>query len=142
MEANEVISEAEYADIVMTLLNFPFGISSITKLVFITFCVKHESDLSHYYNRKNDFVDVFLRNISLKLSAHYKEIGKIITVINMLCTSSKAIVNGDHIEPCHNLAFKTENSFLDFCASRVPNPISEINRLDAKAIIEEVIRYV
>lgn len=31
---------------------------------------------------------------------------------------------------------------LQFCAKKLPNPIIEINKLDAKALIEEVIRYV
>ena len=139
---NDVLTEAEYADIIITLLNSPFEISSVTKLVFVAFCVKHENTFSHYYSRKSDFIDVFFNNISLKLSAHYKEIGMIINVVDMLKKSSKVIIDGDSVELTNDFEFKTENAFLDLCASKTPNPITEINRLDAKALLEEVIRYV
>ncbi|MEN6459761.1 MAG: hypothetical protein ABFC94_00120 [Syntrophomonas sp.] len=142
MIVSKVISEAEYADIIITLMKSPYGISSITKLIFIAFCVKHENNLSAYYNRTKDFVDVFFRNISLKLYTHYQEIGEIIHAIDMLSKSSRVLINGDYIELKHDFTFQTENTFLKFCTTKVPNPIVEINKLDAKAVVEEVLRYV
>jgi len=142
MEANDVVSEAEYADIIITLLSPPFLISSIAKLVFIAFCVKHENELSRYYSRTKDFVDVFISNVSIKLSVHYQEIRQIVNMIDMLNKTSKVSVNGDNIKLRERFAFQTENEFLRFCSSKEPNPIGEIDRLDAKALIEEVLRYV
>lgn len=142
MIASEIISEAEYADIIITLMKSPYEISSITKLVFIAFCVKHESNQSVYRNRTKDFVDVFFRNISFKLSTHYQEIEQIIHTIDMLSKSSKVLIDGDYIELKHDFSFQTENTFLKFCRTKIPNPIIEINKLDAKALVEEVLRYV
>ncbi|HBR02303.1 MAG TPA: hypothetical protein DD738_06810 [Ruminiclostridium sp.] len=142
MIVSEIISEAEYADIIITLMKSPYKISSITKLVFIAFCVKHESNLYAYHNRTKDFVDVFFSNISLKFSIHYQEIGQIIHTIDMLNKSSKVLIDGDYIELKYDFDFQTENKFLKFCITKIPNPIIQINKLDAKAVVEEVLRYV
>ena len=74
MNKQKLLQEAEYADIILTLLNSPYAITSITKLIFIAFCVRYESNISAYKNRSKDFIDVFFKNISLKLSAHYDDI--------------------------------------------------------------------
>jgi hypothetical protein len=142
MIASEIISEAEYADIIITLMKPPYKIPSITKLVFIAFCVKHEINHSAYHNRTKDFVDVFFSNISLKLSTHYQEIEQIIHTIDMLSKASKVFIDGDFIELKQDFVFQTENIFLKFCATKIPNPIIEINKLDVKALVEEVLRYV
>ena len=60
----------------------------------------------------------------------------------MLKTTGVAIVNGDEIEMIVELPHHTENKFLQFCEGKFPNPIIEVNRLDVKATLEEVIRYV
>lgn len=142
MDRNKIISDAEYADIIITLLQEPYSISSITKLVFISFCVKHENNLLSYKNRSKDFVDCFFKNISLKLSAHYNEIENILCVINMLKNTSTVTVEADNIALINNLNHNPENRFLNFCAKKIPNPILEINKLSTKALLEEVIRYV
>lgn len=142
MIMNEIQSEAEYADIIITLMKPPYEISSITKLVFMAFCVKNENNLSKYKNRTKDFVDVFICNVSIKLSAHNHEIMQIIRIINMLKQTSKVSIEDDSITLTHEFDFQTENSFLKFCKTKTPNPITEINKLDPKALIEEVLRYV
>ena len=113
-----------------------------SKLIFIAFCVKHESNLPAYRNRVKDFIDVFFKNISLKLSAHYDDIELILHFIGILQNTSKVSIDGDFIELNAEFTYSPENSFLQFCAKKVPNPIIEINKLDAKALLEEVIRYV
>ena len=142
MNKEKLLQEAEYADIILTLLGSPYAITSITKLIFIAFCVRHESNLSSYKNRSKDFIDVFFKNISLKLSAHYNDIGLILHFVDILKNTSKRSIVGDSIELGVELTHSPENHFLQFCAKKVPNPIVEINKLDAKALIEEVIRYV
>lgn len=142
MNKENLILEAEYADIILTLLRPPYMITSIAKLTFISFCIKWEDNISSYKNRSKDFVDVFFRNISLKLLAHYEEIYAIFHFIDMLKTTGVAIVNGDEIEMIVELPHHTENKFLQFCEGKFPNPIIEVNRLDVKATLEEVIRYV
>lgn len=142
MDKSKVIIDAEYADIILTLLQEPYSISSITKLIFIAFCVKHEKNLSSYKNRSKDFVDCFFKNISLKLSAHYSEIENILSVINLLKNTSIVSIDADTIMLINNIDNETENRFLNFCAKKIPNPILEINKLSAKALLEEVIRYV
>ena len=142
MIKNEIMLDAEYADIIISLLHEPYAISSISKLVFISFCVKHESNLSSYANRSKDFVDCFFKNISLKLSAHYDELNSIFRVIDLLERNSFVQINDDSIELVTEFKHEPENHFLKFCQKKTPNPIIEINKLNAKALIEEVIRYV
>ena len=89
---NEIISEAEYADIIITLLKPPYEITSITKLIFIAFCVKNETNQNKYKNRTKDFVDVFMSNISLKFTAHNQEVIQIIHVIDKLNKISKVSI--------------------------------------------------
>ncbi len=142
MLKNEILLDAEYADIIVALLNPPFNISSVTKLIFIAFCVKHEDRLHSYSNRTKDFVDLFFENISLKLSTHYSELNNILKVVDILIDTSKVIIDEDEIELRQDIDFDVENIFLKSCMKKVPNPIVEINKLDAKALIEEVVRYV
>ena len=124
MNKEKLLREAEYADIVLTLLNSPYAITSITKLIFIAFCIKYESNISAYKNRSKDFIELIL---------HF---------VDILKNTSKVSINGDYIELSSELTHLPENHFLQFCAKKLPNPIIEINKLDAKALIEEVIRYV
>jgi len=85
---------------------------------------------------------VFFKNISLKLSAHYDDINVMLHFIDMLKNTSNAFVNGGNIELSHPINHTPENRFLQFCMKKKPNPIIEINKLDTKAMMEEVIRYV
>lgn len=142
MTKDELFLEAEYADIIITLLNFPYGISSVTKLILLAFCIKHEKNTSAYGKRTKDFVDVFFSNISLKLSTHYEDIGAIIHFIDMLRKTSIIEINDDSITLIKEFEHFPENVFLRTCVNRSPNPIIEINKLDRKAMLEEVIRYV
>lgn len=142
MNKNELLLEAEYADIVLTLLHPPYNITSITKLIFISFCVKHETNMSAYKNRSKNFVDIFFKNISLKLSVHYEDISAILHLIEILRNTSKVTIEKDQITLIKELKHRTENLFLQSLSSKVPNPIAEINKLDSKALLEEVIRYV
>lgn len=139
---NEVIKEAEYADIILSLLASPFQICSVTKIIFISFCVKHEDNMSSYRNRNKDFVDVFFENISLKLVADYRDIEKIIHIIHILVKTNRISINEDHIEIKSEILHSPENEFIKMCLGKTPNPIVEINKLDAIAVLEEVIRYV
>ena len=135
MKLNDVIKEAEYADIILSLLMEPYRINSVTKMIFFAFCITYRS-------RTKDFVDVFFENISLKLATNYKDIEKILCVLKMLVKSGKISITGDSIEVMDELEHSTENDFIKMCNGKTPNPILEINKLDATAVIEEVIRYV
>ena len=142
VKLNEVVTEAEYADIVLSLLAEPYQITSVTKIIFFAFCIYHESNFTSYSNREKDFVDVFFQNISLKLAIDYLDFEKILHVLDMLVKTNKISVDGDKIEIKEVLKIDSENNFIQKCERKIPNPILEINKLDAIAVIEEVIRYV
>ena len=139
---NEIIKEAEYADIILSLLVEPYQINSVTKMIFFAFCIRYEDNFASYRSRTNDFVDVFFENISLKLATNYKDIEKILSVLRMFVKSGRISIVGDSIEVIGEVKHSTENSFMKMCSGKTPNPIIEINKLDATAVIEEVIRYV
>ena len=142
MKLNDVVIEAEYADIILSLLGEPYYVSSVTKIIFMSFCIRHEKNMRLYRTRKKDFVDVFFRNISFKLTTEYKDIRKIIHIIDILNKTNKIKVDGDIIMVQEEISHVSENEFLILCTLKNPNPIIEINKLDATAMIEEVIRYV
>lgn len=142
VKLNDVIKEAEYADIILSLLAEPYQINSVTKLIFFAFCIRYEDGFASYRSRTKDFVDVFFENISLKLAANYRDIGKILSVLRMLVKTQKISITEDNIQVLENLQHNTENDFIKMCSDKTPNPILEINKLDAIAVIEEVIRYV
>lgn len=142
MRLNELIKEAEYADIILSLLMEPYQINSVTKVVFFAFCIRYEDNFASYRNRTKDFVDVFFENISLKLATNYKDMGKILGVLKKLEKTGKISINEDTIQVLEELRYITENEFIKMCSGKTPNPILEIDKLDATAVIEEVIRYV
>lgn len=142
MRLNELIKEAEYADIILSLLMEPYQINSVTKVVFFAFCIRYEDNFASYRNRTKDFVDVFFENISLKLATNYKDMGKILGVLKKLEKTGKISINEDAIQVLEELRYNTENEFIKMCNGKTPNPILEIDKLDATAVIEEVIRYV
>ena len=142
MRLNDIIKEAEFADIILSLLVEPYQINSVTKMIFFTFCIRYEDNFASYRRRTKDFVDVFFENISLKLATNYKDIEKILSVLRMLVKSGRISIVGDHIETIGEVKHSTENSFIKMCSGKTPNPIIEINKLDATAVIEEVIRSV
>jgi hypothetical protein len=142
VKLNDVIKEAEYADIILSLLVEPYQLNSVTKMIFFAFCIKYEDNFASYRNRTKDFVDVFFENISLKLATNYKDIGKILCVLKMLVKVGKISIKEDNIQVLDELKYNSENEFIKMCSRKKPNPILEINKLDAIAVIEEVIRYV
>ena len=142
MKLIDVLKEAEYTDIVLSLLSEPYKILSVTKIIFISFCVYHESDFSSYKNRQKDFVDVFFKNISFNLAIYYKDIEKIIHILCILEKTNKIKIVKDTIIIIEDIKHDSENIFIKKCCNKFPNPIIEIDKLDALAIIEEVIRYV
>lgn len=141
MKLNDIVTEAEYADIILSLLGEPYYVSSVTKILFMSFCIRHEKSMK-YKARKEDFVDVFFRNISFKLATEYEDINKIMHVIDMLNRTNIINVDEDVITVQKEMSHVSENEFLIFCNKKNPNPLVEINKLDATAMIEEVIRYV
>ena len=142
MKLNDVIKEAEYADIILSLLMEPYRINSVTKMIFLAFCIRYEDNFASYRSRTKDFVDVFFENISLKLATNYKDIEKILCVLKLLVKSGKISITGDSIEVMDELEHSTENDFIKMCNGKTPNQLLEINKLDATSVIEEVIRYV
>lgn len=142
MNLNDLIKEAEYADIILSLLSEPYEINSVTKMIFFSFCIRYEENFASYRKRSRDFVDVFFENISLKLDVNYKDLERIMNVLRMLEKTRKIAINKDSIQILEEFSYNTENEFIKMCNGKTPNPILEINKLDATAVIEEVIRYV
>lgn len=142
MNLNDLIKEAEYADIILSLLSEPYEINSVTKMIFFSFCIRYEENFASYRKRSRDFVDVFFENISLKLDVNYKDLERIMSVLRMLEKTRKIAINKDSIQILEEFNYNTENEFIKMCNGKTPNPILEINKLDATAVIEEVIRYV
>lgn len=142
MKTERLVKEAEYADIILSLLQPPYNISSLCKITFIAFCIQHEQSISAYSNRTKDFVDTFFKNISLKLVAHSEDIEAIFHVLSMLENNESITICNDTIQLKSCPQHTSENIFLKFCENKNPNPIVEIDKLDIKALLEEVIRYV
>ena len=83
-----------------------------------------------------------MKNINLKLMSHSEEITTIFSVIEKLHKNNFIDIHKDKILLRKKLLIETENEFLKFCLNKNPNPIMEVNKLDSKAFMEEVLRYV
>lgn len=136
------MAEAEYADIILTLLYAPYNITSIIKLVFMAFCIKYTTNTKTYNRRKKDFIDVFIGSLDVKLISHLDDFKLIFDVLNKLQDSGFIIIDEDEIKVIKKFSFESENSFLNYCKSKENNPILEANKLTPRAFMEEVLRYV
>lgn len=137
-----LLEEAEYMDIILSLLQEPYHVDSLIKIVFISFCIHNESNLLKYVNRKQNFVDTFIENISFKLEVNKNELISIFGVVDILKNQKIIDIAGDKIMRRKTIEFNTQNLLIRKCATSELNPISETNKLDPKALLEEVIRYV
>lgn len=145
MMNDKIIEEAEYAEIIVTLLNEPYAINDFIKLVFISFCIKHETKvhLKHYQNRKIDISKIFIENIKLKLMSHYNELNIIFEVIDKLITCDFIELKENNIIKINKpLNCDTQNSVLTKFNEMRINPVLEINKLDTNEFMEGVLRYV
>lgn len=139
---NRVLLEAEYLEIVIELLGKRYNVNSLIKLVFMAFCVKN-GNKSSYGKRKRDFVDVFFASVNVKLLSHSDEIESIFEVIHKMRSSGWIKVDNDRVTLLRNLDdFNCRNSFLVMCRDKEINPIQEVNKLDSRAFMEEVLRHV
>ena len=96
-----------------------------------------------YRNRRTDFVDVLLNNLNIKLLSHPDELKNIFEVLNKMkkCGWIKTVDGRIMVLKGFN-KIKSENKFLLGCRGKDINPIVEVNKLDDKAFIEEVLRHV
>lgn len=139
---NDLLLQSEYADIIIGLLKKPYDVDSVVKIVFLSFCVRNESRPS-YRKRKTDFVDAMLDNLNVKLLSHPNELRCIFEILNKLKKCGWICIQGGRIRILKDLGIlRYENKFLVGCRGQDPNPIVEVNRLDDKAFIEEVLRHV
>lgn len=142
MMMDDLLLQSEYADIIIELLKDPYNMDSVVKIVFLAFCVRNEQQAS-YRNRKTDFVDILLNNLNIKLLSHPDELRSIFEVLNKMKTCGWITTNGGKISILKSFdKLKSENRFLTGCRGRDINPIIEVNKLDDRAFIEEVLRHV
>lgn len=142
----QLISDAEYMDILVSLLLKPYDIDSLCKLVFIAFGVKYNCGMKVYANRKKDLVQVFMSALSIKLLSHMDDMHIIIEQLYILESNGWISISEkgkveltsedgvDIFHPC--------NSFLNHFKGKEINPINAVNRLDDQAFLEEVLRYI
>lgn len=135
---------AEYLEIEVGLLQEPFSIESIHKLIFISFCVYHQANYGKRYNRL-DITQTFFRTLSGKLLTNINDLQVIMSGISLLEKSRLIGVDDEgRIKIKDDIkSLTSHNPFLQkFKSKAVGNPILAVNRLDDKAFMEEVIRYV
>ena len=139
---NDLLLQGEYADIMVELLNEPYKVDSVVKIVFLAFCVRNETQTS-YRNRRTDFVDVLLNNLNIKLLSHPDELQNIFEVLNKMKKCGWITIEGGRIAILKDFnKSKSDNRFLVGCRGRNINPVIEVNKLDDRAFIEEVLRHV
>lgn len=139
MKTNDLVRKAEYIDIMLSLMSEPYNINSITKLIFFSFCVRH---IISFKNRSNNIVEKFFKSLSIKFQLNYYEIEDILWVIELLDKTKIVEIEEDNIHLVDSREYKSKNKLFTQLASRKVNPLLEVNKLDASAVIEEVIRYV
>ncbi len=139
---NNLLLQGEYIDIIIELVNDPYNINSVVKLVFIAFCIRNETRPS-YGNRKTDFVDVLLDNLIIKLLSHPNELKCIFEALNKLKKCGWISTENGKICILKELHHsKCDNKFLIWCKGSKLNPLIEVSKLDDRAFLEEVLRHV
>ena len=140
---NNLMLQAEYADIILALLGSPYDIDSVVKLVFIAFCVKEETSAS-YGRRENNLVDALLNNLDIKLISHPDELKAIFEVLSKLKKCGWIATENGRIRKLRELPdCECNNEFLSKYRKKPDNnPVNEVNKLDDKAFVEEVLRHV
>lgn len=107
-----LILQAEYASIIISLMKRPYRVNSVTKLIFMSFGIKHAS-IRKYNNRRMDFIKTFLSSLSIKLTSHPEELKAILDVISILESGGWIRVDGDTIKVKKMLPDDTsKNKFL------------------------------
>lgn len=139
---NDLLLQGEYADIIVELLNEPYNVNSVIKMVFLAFCVRNEAQVS-YGKRKNNLIDVLLNNLNIKFLSHPNELSSIFEVLNKMKKCGWITTESGRISVLKEFdKAKTENRFLAGCRGKDINPVVEVNKLDDRAFIEEVLRHV
>ena len=139
---NDLLLQSEYADIILELLKEPYNVDSVVKIVFLAFCIKNESQTS-YGKRKNNLIDVLLNNLNIKLLSHPDELRNIFEVLNKMKKCGWITTESGRISALKEFDLsKSENRFLAGCRGKDINPVVEVNKLDDRAFIEEVLRHV
>ena len=141
---NKIRKLAEYVEIEVGILQEPFSIKSINKLIFISFCVYHQANYGKRYNRL-DITQTFFRTLSGRLLTNINDSQVIMSGVLLLEKSGLIEVDEKgSIKVYDDLKTLTPNNpFLQkFMSKTMENPIFAVNRLDDKAFMEEVIRYV
>ena len=139
---NDLLLQGEYADIIVELLKDPYNVDSVVKIVFLAFCIRNEAQVS-FRNRKTDFVDLLLSNLNIKLLSHPNELRNIFEVLNKMRRCGWIKTENGKISILKELdKSKSENRFLTGCRGKDINPVVEVNKLDDRAFIEEVLRHV
>ncbi len=139
---NDLLLQGEYSDIIIELINEPYSVDSVIKIIFLAFCVRNERQTS-YRNRKTDFVDTLLNNLNIKLLSHPDELINIFEVLNKMKKCGWITTEGGRILILKEFdKSKSEKKFLNGCRGNIINPIVEVNKLDDRAFIEEVLRHV
>lgn len=142
MSMNDLLLQGEYTDIIIELFKEPYNVDSVIKIVFLAFCVRNETQTS-YRNRKTDFVDVLLSNLNIKLLSHPDELRNIFEVLNKMKKCGWIAIEDGRILVLKEFdKSKSENRFLTGCRGKGINPVLEVNKLDDRAFIEEVLRHV
>lgn len=139
MKENDIVRKAEYLDIILSLLSKPYNITSITKLIFFSFSIKH---MYVFNSKKYNFIEEFFSNISVNFFLYYMELEDIFWIINLLNMTKLVNIDNDNIYFTHKINYVSKNKLLINLLKRQINPIKEINKLDPKSVIEEVVRYV
>lgn len=136
-----LLLETEYADIIVSLIKKPYKVNSITKLIFLSFGVKHAS-IKKYSNRKMNFIKVFLSSLSIKLTSHPEDLKAILKVISILEMGGWITVDNDNIKIMKLPPNGGNNPFLRKLEDKKTNFLVDISKLENKSFLEEVLQYV
>ena len=141
MSYSDIEKEATYFDIIMGLLEKPYEIRSLLKLVFIAFTVRAAEYKVDKYAKALDLVSKFMSNLKIELFNATDDFKVIFRIINILEKTGYINVDGNEILQIKSAAnYKCKNKVLSL--SSVNKAILEINTITDKSFAEEIIRNV
>lgn len=138
----DLMLDAEYTAIIINLINWPYNVDSVIKIVFMAFGVKH-SYAKNFGGRKNDIFKTFLSSLSIKIMAHPEELQAIFNAIRILEYNGWIKIDKDKIKLEKRFEENIpKNNFMKSMEKKDVNPLIEIKNMSDYVFLEEVLQYV
>lgn len=135
---NQYISYAELINIYLYLLK-KYNMVSISKIIYTTICLKFCKNINCSTNKRNDVISFYFKVLKRSNALSYDNLKIAIESIQLMITNKVITIESDNIKLIKNVDYVKD---ADMEKTSVSNFINEINSLNKKSFLSEVINCV